>query len=156
MKKGFTLIETIAVLLLVSILAMSVLISMLPMTQGLLQVRENTAAAQKARLAMVRLSREFTTITNIVSFSSGSVTYDFLVPSDSWYTTLTHTLSWDGTPGHPLMLQGVPLTDDVENFTLTYLAGPPPVIEVVLQSQVGESGNAYSNRIAPRNILAGP
>lgn len=150
MKKAFTLIEVIATLLLVSILAVSVAISLLPMTQGLMQVRDNAAAAQKARLAMARLTREFTTISNVVSSGSGGIQYVFLVPAGNWYTTRTHTVFWSGTPGAPLLLEGVPLSDDVANFSLSYAPGPPPVIDVVLQSQVG--GNVFSTRIAPRNM----
>ena len=150
MKKGFTLIEVIATLLLVAILAVSVAISLLPMTQGLMQVRDNAAAAQKARLAMARLTRELTTISNVVSSGSGGIMYDFLVPAGNWYATRTHTVSWSGTPGAPLLLEGVPLSDDVANFSLSYAPGPPPVIDIVLQSQVG--GNVFSTRIAPRNM----
>ena len=55
MKTGFTLVEMAATLLLVGILAVSVTISLLPMSQALMQVRDNSAAAQKARLAMARI-----------------------------------------------------------------------------------------------------
>ena len=122
MKKGFTLIEVIATLLLVAILAVSMVISLLPMTQGLMQVRANTGTAQKARLAMSRIAREFTTISNVVSSGSSAITYDFLVPSGNWYATLRHTLSWNGDE---LLLEGVPLCDDVAGFDLDidYAAG---------------------------------
>ncbi len=160
MNKGFTLIEIAATLLLVAILATSVIISLLPMSQALMQVRDNTAAAQKARLAMARIAWEFTTITNIVSSSSSSISYHFLVSSDVHsYATHYHSLSWGGD-GTDLMLQDdsdgitAPLSDDVANFSLTYMAGPPLVIQVVLESRAG--GNSYSNRIVPRNILPGP
>jgi prepilin-type N-terminal cleavage/methylation domain-containing protein len=154
MKKGFTLIEIIAVLLLVSMLALSAFISLLPMSQALLQVRENTAAAQKARLAMARIAREFTTIARVVSIGPSTITYDFLVPSGNWYVTRRHTLAWNGTPGHPLMLEGVPLTDDVQAFALNAYDAPGSptnwVIDVRLQ---GRRGNlAFSNSIAPRNM----
>ncbi len=153
MKKGFTLIEIIATLLLVAILAVSVAISILPMTQGLMQVRVNTAAAQKARLALVRLSREFTTITNVASSSSSAITYDLLVPSDGWYAALHRTLSWSGDE---LRLNGATLCDDVADFNLAYAPGPPPVIHVTLTMADAMGGNSYSNTISPRNIPAGP
>lgn len=154
MKKGFTLIEIVATLLLVSLLAVSVVISMLPMTQGLMQVRDNAAAAQKARLALARISREFTTISKVVSSGPNDITYDFLVPAGAWYVAQRHTLSWSGTPGDPLLLEGVPLTDDVADFALALYDAPGAatnwVVEVVLQSQVGS--HAFSNRIVPRNM----
>lgn len=156
MKTGFTLVEMAATLLLVGILAVSVTISLLPMSQALMQVRDNSAAAQKARLAMARITREFTTISNVVARSPSAITYDFLVPTNNTFVSLRHTLSWNGTD---LMLQpgaaaAVPLSDDVANFSLGYELGPPLVIAVVLESRAG--GNSYSNRIAPRNMLARP
>ena len=154
MKMGFTLIEIVATLLLVALLAASAVISMLPMTQGLMQVRDNVAAAQKARLALARLSREFTTISEVVSSGPHAITYDFLVPAGAWYATVRHTLSWSGTPGDPLLLEGVPLTDDVADFALALDDAPGAatnwVVAVALQSQVGI--HAFSNRIVPRNI----
>ena len=154
MKKGFTLIELIATLLLVALVGLSAVISMLPMAEGLMQIRDNAGAAQKARLALARISREFTTISGVVSSGPNAITYDFLVPAGAWYATVRHTLSWSGTPGDPLLLEGVPLTDDVADFALAIFDAPGPatnwVVAVVLQSQVGSQ--AFSNRIVPRNI----
>ena len=150
MKAGFTLIEMIAVLILVSILVSSATLSFVPMAEALTQVRTNTRAMQKSRLAMGRLTREFTTITNVVASGSGAITYDFLVPNGNWYAVRRHTLSWSGSAGAPLLLEGVPLSDDVANFSLSYAPGPPPVIGILLQSQ--EGGQAFSTGIAPRNM----
>ena len=154
MNKGFTLIELIATLLLVALVGLSAVISMLPMAEGLMQIRDNAAAAQKARLAMARISREFTTISGVVSSGPNAITYDFLVPAGAWYATVRHTLSWSGTPGDPLLLEGVPLTDDVADFALNLYDAPGAstnwVVAVALQSQVGSQ--AFSNRIVPRNI----
>ncbi len=153
---GFTLIETIAVLLLVAILAMSAFVSLLPMTEALQQMRANAAAAQKARLAMARICREFTTITAVAESGPASIRYAFLLPAGAdAYVTHQHTLSWAGG-GASLMLQdndggrAEALSDDVADFQLTYAAGPPLVIHVRLQSQAG--GNVFSNRVVPRNI----
>ncbi len=158
MKTGFTLIEILATLVLVAVLAVSLVISLLPMTEGLMQVRANADAAQKARLAMARLSREFTTITNVASWSAHAIHYDFLVSSGAWHATRSHTLAWSGTPGDPLLLEGVALSDDVADFSLNLYdaAGAPTnwVLDVVLRSQVGI--HAFSNTIVPRNIGGGP
>ena len=155
MKKGFTLIEIVATLLLVALLAVSAVVSILPMAQGLMQIRDNAGAAQKARLAMARISWEFTTISAVVSSGPHTLTYDFLVPAGAWYVAQRHTLSWSGTPGDPLLLEGVPLTDDVADFALAIFDAPGPatnwVVAVVLQSQVGS--HAFSNNVVPRNIL---
>ena len=58
----------------------------------------------------------------------------------------------------PLLLEGVPLSDDVADFSLNLYdaAGTPTnwVLDVVLRSQVGI--HAFSNTIVPRNIGGGP
>ncbi len=155
-KSGFTLVEMVAVFLLVAILGTSIFISIIPMAEGLSQVRLNTNAAQKARLAMARMSRELTTVTNVVSSSGSSISYNFLVPAGvSSYSVMHHTLAWGGSPGDPLMLEGEPLCDEVQNFSLTYTPGPPPAIDLVLTMVSEAGGNTYSNRIIPRNILNG-
>ena len=160
MKNGFTLLELAATLLLVGILAVSVTISLLPMSQALMQVRDNTVAAQKARLAMARIAWEFTTITNILASGPSAISYEFLASSAPHsYSTRRHTLSWSGNNA-PLLLQdddaglSAPLSDDVADFNLSYVAGPPLAIQIVLASRAG--GNVFSNRIVPRNILPGP
>ena len=158
MKTGFTLIETVAVLLLVAILAMSTMVSLLPMTEALGQARANASAAQKARLAMARLSREFTTISNVAAAGAGSIRYDFLAPAGNWFVSHHHHLYW---AGGDLMLRDeadgavAPLCDEVGSFRLTYAPGPPPVIDVALTLSDALGGDSYSNRIVPRNIAGG-
>ena len=65
MNKGFTLIELVAVLVLVGVLATAATVSLLPVAEGLILVRQNATAMQKSRLAFARLTRELTTITNV-------------------------------------------------------------------------------------------
>lgn len=154
MKRGFTLIELLAVLVLVGFLAATTTISMVPVAQGLAQVRENAGSLQKSRLAFARIGREFTTTTNVVSGTARAIVYWFVDPTR---TSHRRTLSWTGTAGDPLRLNGVPLTDDVVDFQLRYYdqtGGVVPaqdcrVIEVALQT----ARNHFTNRIAPRNIL---
>ena len=158
MKTAFTMIEVIATLLLVAVLALSVAISLLPMAQGLMQVRANADTAQKARLAMSRISRELTTVTNVAALGASDITYDFLVPVGSWYAVRRHTLAWDGTVltlqegGGPV----VPLSDDVAQFDVHLRTTPGadmPTIDVVLLSR--ETGTVFSNAIAARNVIGG-
>lgn len=155
-QHGFSLIEAIAVLLLVGILATTVVISLLPMVQGLTQVQENTETSQKARLAMARISRELTTVTNIVALSSSAITYQFLVPAGaSTYAALQHTISWNGSSGSPVLLEGVPLVDRVDDLQFTAIAGDPLALDVALTLHNGVGVDLFAMRIIPRNIPAG-
>jgi prepilin-type N-terminal cleavage/methylation domain-containing protein len=160
-RHGYSLLEVIAVLLLIAVLALSAAVSLIPLSEGLVQARNNVNAAQKAALAMSRLSAEFTTITNVVGSGSGWLECDTL---DAAGVARSRTVRWDGVPGQPLLLNDVPLSDDVQFFALRYLSrsgGAPvaswsidhPVIEVVLQSRSG--GTTYTNRIHPRNTGGG-
>ena len=158
MKQGFTLIEIIAVLVLVSVLVLASTIALLPMAEGFLQMRRNVDASQKSHLAMSRIVREFTAITNVVSGGQRTITYDSLDPAGSPYR---RTLTWDGNAGSPLTLSGAPLSDDVRYFELRYYASPEGaattawnadtrLVEVILGTLSG--GETYTNRIVPRNL----
>ena len=158
MTRGYTLIELVAVLLLVGVLAASTVVSLVPVAEGLMHVRQSSRAMQKTRLAFVRLSQEFTAITNITASGPRNLDYEFIDPSG---TTQPRTLAWGGAPGDDLMLNGVPLTDDVAYFGLQYYSSGGPaqavwstncqIIEMVLTNQAARVG--YTNRIAPRNLL---
>ena len=165
MKAGFTLIEMIAVLILVSILVSSATLSFVPMAEALTQVRSNTRAMQKSRLAMGRLTREFTTITNVASGNAHTLNYFFMNPLG---LVQYRALSWGGSAGDPLLLNGNELTDDVADFRLQYIdydfgaetwrtnatwasGSVCEYIEIVLQS--AETGDRFTNIVAPRNYL---
>ena len=161
MKKGFSLIELVAVLLLIGVLLLSATVSLVPLADAFLQTRTHADTAQKARLALARLTREFITITNVAAGSSSSITYDFLDPAGASHR---HTLSWSGTPGDPLLLEGVALSDDIASFELRYHqgvggVGQPAwftganVMEIVLRTLV--AGEGYTNSLTPRNLVMG-
>jgi len=114
-KAGFTLIEMVVVVLLVGLLVFSVAMSVLPATEGLLLVRRNVAAAQKAQLALGRLVREFTAITNVVAGAAQSLVYDMVADSG---VVQRRTDAW--SDGWALALNGIPLSDDVARFALGY------------------------------------
>jgi len=161
MKKGFTLIEVIAVLVLVSILVLGSTLALQPLVMGLTQARANTDAVQKTHLALARLSYEFTTITNIVSSGSQTLIYDFLTPAGA---TIRRTVAWGGQSGDLLTLDGVALSDDVDHFELRYYehrtatattqwTADSKLIEIIYGTQL--SGDLYTIRICPRNIPGG-
>jgi prepilin-type N-terminal cleavage/methylation domain-containing protein len=158
MKHGFTLIEVLVVCLLLSALALPLFISLVPVTEGLAIARVNADAGQKVRLAAARLSREFTTISNVVAGSAQNLTYEFLDPAGvSWQ----RQVSWSGIAGDPLTLNGVSLSDDVGWFELRYFEEPGSTrqgawfpeakgLEMVLECDA--TGDRFTNCIAPRNL----
>ncbi len=118
-RKGMTLIEIVAGLLLLGLLGISFVLAVVPVTQGLFMTRGSVEATQKTHLALTRLVREFTVITNVVSGSGQSIVYGV---DDALGIGGQRTVSW--IPGESLLLNGVPLTDDVASFGLWYYAAP--------------------------------
>lgn len=163
-QSGFTLIEVVAVLVLIGVLAVSTVVSLLPMAEGFVLARRNADAARKAQHAMGRITGEFTTITNVLSGTGNAITYDFLEASGGAFLPRRRTLARSGPA---LLLDGIALSDDVGHFELRYyddsdpsatprsswVGGTSRLIEVILESAA--SGDRYTNRIAPRNISFG-
>lgn len=158
MKRGFTLIELVVVCLLLSALALPLFVSLVPVTEGLAIARVNADAGQKVRLATARLSREFTTISNVVAGTAHDLVYDFLDPLN---TTWQRRVSWSGVAGDPLTLDGVDLSDDVAWFELRYYEEPgsarqsawfPEAKAIELVLECNASGDRYTNFISPRNL----
>jgi len=161
MKKGYTLIETVAAFLLIGVMVLSVAVSLVPITEGFSQTIRNSDSAQKAMLAYARMTSELITITNVVSGTSQAVTYDLLDPDG---VGVRRTLSWSGVSGDSLLLDNVPLSDDVARFELSYARKPglpaqatwfegARLIGVRLDTR--QTTSIYSNRIAPRNLAGG-
>lgn len=155
------MIEVIAVLLLMGVVGVTMMISLLPMSQALMQTRDHVESFHKASLGLERIKRELTTITNVVYGGASQLVYEFL---DSDGITHQHTMSWGGASGDPLLLEGIPLVDDVRHFHLSYYpdggsaahaqwSHAAPLIEIVLRVQDGVL--QYTNRVYPRNLRGG-
>lgn len=74
-KNGFTLIETIVVLLLVAILAAGAGMGIIAVTQGYLFASKNAQMAQKANIAMKRITLEFQEIITVSDMGSDTITF---------------------------------------------------------------------------------
>ncbi|HMP73826.1 MAG TPA: prepilin-type N-terminal cleavage/methylation domain-containing protein [Kiritimatiellia bacterium] len=157
MKQGFTLLEIIAAMILLSVVVLSTTLAIVPITEALFQTRQNVHSAQKTQLAVSRIVREFTTITNIVASSSTSITYDFIDPAGA---SLNRTLSWGGNSGNPLLLDNIPLSDDIAAFELRYLtpAGAEfaswnnNTVFITVRIQPLNSPTLFQTRVFPRNM----
>jgi prepilin-type N-terminal cleavage/methylation domain-containing protein len=157
-KSGLSLIEVLVALVLVGLLVSVSGLLLSPLVQTFLNAHKASELMHQSQLAMARMSREFITITNVVSGSSSAITYDTL---DSSGGGLRRTISWDGTAGSPLLLNANTLAGDVKLFTLSYVDGvgetpqsswgaDSTIIEVLLD--MGAAGSIYTNRFYPRNL----
>lgn len=158
MKRAYTLIEMIAVLLLVAVLTLTATVALVPIADAFLQVRTNTDAMQKTAFAMARITRELTTVTNVVAGAPTTITYDLL---DEQGVPRRRTLDWSGGAGAPLRLAGAVLLDDVAGFELKYYAMPgdtaqsgwgPTCREIEVVLALASVPNVYTLRIRPRNV----
>jgi len=161
-KKGFTLIEVIATLVLVSILTAMVGLGIYNVFQGFVTVKSNVAMAQKGQLAVLRIMEELGNLDSISSGSANAVTFQSY--SYSTGTLAGHTLSWGGA-GAPLTFDGDTLIDNVSGFTIGYLqtyngaasssyqAGLTKLMEVTLShAEVNNTTSSYTLRFVPRNL----
>ena len=156
-SRAFTLIEMVVVLLLLGLLGFSVVLAVVPVTRGLLMTRDSVNATQKAHVALTRLVREFSIITNVVSGTGQTMVYAFADDDD---VTHQRNVSWND--GGSLLLDGVPLSDDVGQFALRYYATPGGtpqsswgagmrIVEIVLQPD-SFGAVVYTNRVYLRGL----
>ena len=122
-KKQFSLIEIIAVLVLLSIL--SVLASMLivPMIEGFTLAKKNAETSQKAQIAMTRIIKELSQETaqpTIVSTTNIAFSRDG-----------DHNITWNSS-NKLLMLDSNTLCDQVETFLVTSINSQCLEIKLVL------------------------
>ncbi len=75
-SSGFTLIEIIVSLVLVGIISAIAGMGLIQMAKGFVFARDCAATAQKAQIAMSRLEKEFSSITDVSSGESDTITYD--------------------------------------------------------------------------------
>ena len=157
-RAGFTMIELIAVIVLVGALTIAAGMVMIPMVNAMRVAQQNVDSLQKAQFALARITRELTTVSNVVSGTARAMTYDTL---DSTGQPHRHTLAWSGTAGEPVTLDGAPLTDDVSQFGLSYFAAPGstpastwsaslPNVRVVLG--LGNTPMTFTNGVHMRNL----
>ena len=141
-QKGFTLIEMIAVLIILGILAAFAGLGIVAAVQGYVFSKDNAAISEKAQLAISRINRELLECYNC-SGVSGSVSMPIMNPLGDRYFRLNagniqisaNNASWDT------------LIDKVSSFSLAYNADKNIVVTMSLTGVT----NSFSTKVYPRN-----
>lgn len=161
-KKGFTLIEIIASLVILGILGSLGILGAVRVIEGFLFIRINAETAQKGQIAMNRLTKEFT---NIMSVNTGTTTATSInFTSRSYLDGTIQTGRSVSLVSTTLVLDGNVLTDDVSGFSMAYLdtfdgaesstwSGSRRIIRITL-SLVGANNtvSTFTSRVASRNL----
>ncbi|MDF1615444.1 prepilin-type N-terminal cleavage/methylation domain-containing protein [Desulfurivibrio dismutans] len=140
---GFTLIEVIAVLVLAAMLAAIAGAGLTAIARGYLMARESTAMAQKAQLALTRLSSEL------------QVCYDCIGADEPidlpfTYNNILGSMSI-AQSDDTITLDGAPLIDGVIDSSLAYDAAGLVVITFSLEHQQTGSALEFTTSVLPRN-----
>jgi prepilin-type N-terminal cleavage/methylation domain-containing protein len=75
-KKGFTLIEMVAILMIVGVIASISGMAIVTGMRGYLFAKENMSIGQKAQMATIRLTREMMELMNVTTAEQWRITYD--------------------------------------------------------------------------------
>lgn len=174
-EAGFTLIETIAVILLVGIISAVIGLAIVQGVKGYVFARQNVAVSQKAQLALARMERELKAITQIDTTSSAGNCIRYKRQTASTYfraiglhaggIQMNAAAAADApcpSPADP----GNLLLDNIASFSIRYedegqnLAPTPPTllenlraVHISLTVSRADSGRAenFSIVVAPRN-----
>jgi len=145
-QKGFTLIEVVATLLIVGILAVLGGMAIVQTVNGYMTVKQNSATTQKYQMAMSRINREITEMINISSAASNTV-IPITGTSNCAGTDCVRTIglnngaikiaSGSGTS----LANGDILLDNVTGFNIAYCQGSDTSAGTVTCSSSWSTGN---------------
>jgi len=160
-EAGFTLIEIIASMIIVGILAVVAGMGIVSATKSYIFTKENSKMAQKSRIALARMNREFIELSDVSAASSNSITLE--------NTYGNRTVGFDNNcikiaSNGTILSSGDILIDNVTSFSLSYFKGSNPWVtgtdDVNLLSSIQirmtlsrpDSGDVtFSTTVSPRN-----
>jgi prepilin-type N-terminal cleavage/methylation domain-containing protein len=162
-EKGFTLIEVIVTLVLMGIMASLAGMWIVSVANGYVFAKMNASTAQKAQLALTRLTIEFQAIQSVDTGNTNGTQIKYSRPSAASSAVLvTVKRSVSGTE---LLLNDTPLIDGVSAFTLNYCnddlttcsasswSSSSRIIEITLTLKGADDiQSTFTRRIAPRNL----
>jgi len=163
-RSGFTLIEAVATLVLVGIIAAVAGLGIVQGVEGYFLARENAALTEKVQLALARMTREMTEIGTVATATAATVAYT--VPGISGSRTIAFASG-------QITINGDTLLEDVNGFVLSYAqddgspwttgSGVEALAEIGIQLNMNhgslESGTVdFATAVNPRNngVLNGP
>ena len=151
-QKGFTLIEMIAVLLILGIIAAFTGLGIVSAVQGYMFARDNAAVSEKAQLALERINRELLECYTCSGANGTNVLVPFSNPLGQ------RTIQWSGVANDPIViLDGTDpdiLLDNVALFTMRYNLDKS--ITVTIRSSTKPGGVTvpdFVTKVYPRNTL---
>ena len=137
-QKGFTLIEIIISIVVMTIIAAIAGVGMVEVSKGYVFTKKNAVITQQGQIAMTRLKKELGNIKSVTSVTATPPSITFTRSSDG----STHTISWAGG-NSPLLIDGDTLVSQVNSFNLAYhyfynspvssYSASTSMIEIILQ-----------------------
>jgi prepilin-type N-terminal cleavage/methylation domain-containing protein len=128
---GFTFIEVIMAIVIVSIISVLAGMGLVQITNAYVFAKKNAVAAEQAQITLTRLTKEFSAIQSISAATATSMTYKRW--DETSHTYKSYTLAWSGADqrimlGEDIMDKDI-LMDKVTSFSLSYYninPGSPP------------------------------